>query len=91
MGGEIMGLDNPIHILIVLVVVLMVFGAKRLPEMGKSLGEGLHGFSRAIKGEQPAQVSHLTDALAAAPAPMATEATRAEPLVVVQSASGVEA
>ena len=44
------GLENPLHIAIVLIVVLMVFGAKRLPEMGKSLGEGLRGFKDAIKG-----------------------------------------
>ena len=33
-----MGLDNPIHIAFLLIVLLLVFGAKRLPEMGKSLG-----------------------------------------------------
>ena len=36
-----LGLDNPIHIAFVLVLLLLVFGAKRLPEMGKSLGAGL--------------------------------------------------
>lgn len=46
------GLDNPLHIAMVLVVVLLVFGAKRLPEMGKSMGEGLRGFKDAIGGEQ---------------------------------------
>jgi sec-independent protein translocase protein TatA len=46
-----MGLENPLHILIVLVVVLMVFGAKRLPEMGKGLGEGMRGFKSALSGE----------------------------------------
>ena len=45
------GLDNPLHIAIVLLVVLMVFGAKRLPEMGKGLGEGMRGFKQAITGE----------------------------------------
>ena len=35
------GLENPLHIAMILVVLLLVFGAKRLPEMGKSLGEGL--------------------------------------------------
>ena len=39
-----LGLDNPLHIAFVLVLVLLVFGAKRLPEMGKSLGAGLRGF-----------------------------------------------
>ena len=44
------GLDNPLHIAIVLVVVLLVFGAKRLPEMGRSLGEGLRGFKDSMQG-----------------------------------------
>ena len=46
-----MGLDNPIHIAFLLIVVLLVFGAKRLPEMGHSLGTGLRGFKEAIGGE----------------------------------------
>ncbi len=46
-----LGLDNPLHIAIVLIVVLLVFGAKRLPEMGKSLGEGLRGFKASVSGE----------------------------------------
>jgi TatA/E family protein of Tat protein translocase len=33
-----MGLDNPIHIAFLLVILLLVFGAKRLPEMGHQLG-----------------------------------------------------
>ena len=49
------GLENPLHIAIVLVVVLMVFGAKRLPEMGKSLGEGLRGFKDSVSGKPPAE------------------------------------
>jgi sec-independent protein translocase protein TatA len=48
------GLENPLHIAMVLVVVLLVFGAKRLPEMGKSLGEGLRGFKQSLTGEAPA-------------------------------------
>jgi sec-independent protein translocase protein TatA len=47
------GLENPLHIAIVLIVVLMVFGAKRLPEMGKSLGEGLRGFKDSVSGNPP--------------------------------------
>ena len=45
------GLENPLHIAIVLVVVMLVFGAKRLPEMGRSLGSGLRGFKDSITGE----------------------------------------
>lgn len=46
------GLDNPLHIAILLLVVLLVFGAKRLPEMGRSLGAGLRGFKESVTGEE---------------------------------------
>jgi sec-independent protein translocase protein TatA len=48
-----MGLDNPIHLAFVLMVLLLVFGAKRLPEMGRSLGAGLRGFRESISGSEP--------------------------------------
>ena len=47
-----LGLDNPLHILMLLVILLLVFGAKRLPEMGKSLGTGLRGFKESLSGEE---------------------------------------
>jgi len=46
-----MGLDNPLHILLLLLVVLLVFGAKRLPEIGRSLGTGLHEFKQSVTGD----------------------------------------
>jgi sec-independent protein translocase protein TatA len=46
-----LGLENPLHIAIILLVVMLVFGAKRLPEMGRSLGSGLRGFKESITGE----------------------------------------
>jgi len=45
-----MGLDNPIHILFLLILLLLVFGAKRLPEMGRSLGTGMRGFKDSLNG-----------------------------------------
>jgi sec-independent protein translocase protein TatA len=69
-----LGLDNPIHILFLLVLLLLVFGAKRLPEMGRSLGDGLRGFKESISGETPtvhAEQAHI----ARAPEP-AAHATR---------------
>lgn len=45
--------DNPIHLLMVLVVVMLLFGAKRLPEVGRSLGAGLRGFKESVSGEEP--------------------------------------
>jgi sec-independent protein translocase protein TatA len=53
-----MGLDNPIHIAFLLLIVLLVFGAKRLPEMGQSLGAGLRGFKDSLSGET--NTTHLT-------------------------------
>jgi sec-independent protein translocase protein TatA len=46
-----MGLDNPIHLAFLLIVLLLVFGARRLPEMGRSLGSGMRGFKDALSGE----------------------------------------
>lgn len=76
-----MGLDNPIHIAFLLILVLLVFGAKRLPEMGRSLGGGLRGFKESLNGEssQAALGSHQaqTTPMAAHDAP--TPASVAEP------------
>ena len=47
------GLENPFHILIVLVVVLLVFGANRLPELGRSLGTGMREFKDSVTGVLP--------------------------------------
>jgi len=68
-----LGLDNPIHIAFVLVLLLLVFGAKRLPEMGRSLGAGLRGFKESISGEEPQPtIAERTPTSFAQPAP-ATE------------------
>ncbi len=44
------------HILILLLVLVLVFGAKRIPEIGSSLGQGIKEFKRSLKdaGEEPA-------------------------------------
>jgi len=57
-----MGLDNPIHIAFLLILMLLVFGAKRLPEMGRSLGEGMRGFKDAIGGEGARPAPELASA-----------------------------
>jgi sec-independent protein translocase protein TatA len=45
------GWISPWELLILLVVVLLVFGPKRLPEMGRSLGKGLREFKDSISGK----------------------------------------
>ena len=42
---------GPIEIIIVLVIVLVVFGPKRLPELGRSLGKGFREFKDSITGQ----------------------------------------
>jgi sec-independent protein translocase protein TatA len=46
-----MGLDNPLHIAFLVVILLLVFGAKRLPEIGRSLGSGMREFKSSVTGE----------------------------------------
>jgi sec-independent protein translocase protein TatA len=48
---DMLGFDNPVHIIFLLVLLLLVFGAKRLPEMGRSLGSGMRGFKESLSGE----------------------------------------
>jgi sec-independent protein translocase protein TatA len=52
---------QPWHLVVLGVVAFLVFGAKRLPELGKGLGEGLKGFKEGIKG--------VTEPAPAPPAP----------------------
>jgi sec-independent protein translocase protein TatA len=57
-----MGLDNPLHLAFIVVLLLLVFGAKRLPEMGRSLGAGMRGFKESINGETSSDHESLTSA-----------------------------
>ena len=42
------GLESPVHLLLLLLIILLIFGGKRLPEMGRSLGRGIHEFREAL-------------------------------------------
>ena len=46
------GLLQPMHLLIILVIAIFVFGPKRLPELGKSLGEGIRAFKEGVHDSQ---------------------------------------
>ena len=41
---------QPTHLILIGILLLVLFGAKRLPELGRGLGEGLKGFKDGIKG-----------------------------------------
>lgn len=40
------------EILLILVIVFLIFGAKKLPELGKGLGEGIKNFKEAVSGDK---------------------------------------
>jgi sec-independent protein translocase protein TatA len=57
---------SPLQIIIVLAIALLVFGPKRLPEMGRNLGRGIRDFRGGLTGEQaPATPAPTTATLAA--------------------------
>jgi len=71
-------LFQPMHLLVLGVIVFLLFGAKRLPELGKGLGEGLKGFKEGIKGitdPAPAPTMQSTAAAVAPGTPIAAKAT----------------
>jgi len=74
------------EILLLMVIFLLVFGAKRLPEMGKSLGSGMRGFKDALTGRVDAQdeeaekeQKQLSAAQPAPPQPAPPEPVAAQP------------
>lgn len=60
------GWIGPWEIAILLVIVLLVFGPKRLPEMGRSLGRGMREFKNSLTGKDKDEGEGKTAALAVA-------------------------
>jgi sec-independent protein translocase protein TatA len=57
---------GPLELIIVLVIVLLIFGAKRLPEVGRGLGSGMREFKDSVTGkgdkdEQPKELSSSSE------------------------------
>jgi sec-independent protein translocase protein TatA len=46
------GLFQPFHLIVIFLVALVVFGPKKLPELGKGLGEAIRGFKKALEGDE---------------------------------------
>lgn len=56
-------LFQPWHLIILAIIVIVLFGGKKLPELGKGLGEGLRGFKEGMKGvtdemNKPTETTH---------------------------------
>ena len=46
------GLFQPMHLIIILVIALIIFGPGKLPELGKGLGKSIREFKKAMSGEE---------------------------------------
>lgn len=77
------GFLSPAHVALLLLVLMLVFGAKRLPESGRSLGTGLREFKHTLNGEHDPQ----PPVLAAAADPTANAGAAAERVPVEPRAS----
>ncbi len=53
------GLFQPMHLILILVIVLIIFGPGKLPELGEGLGKSIKAFKKAMKDEQaPHAIEH---------------------------------
>jgi sec-independent protein translocase protein TatA len=48
--------DSPMHLIIIAIVVLVLFGGRKIPEMMKGLGQGVREFKEGMRGDQPPPV-----------------------------------
>jgi sec-independent protein translocase protein TatA len=55
------GLFQPMHLLVIFGIALLVFGPKKLPELGKGIGEGIRGFKSAMKDQSKDQNEDKTN------------------------------
>jgi sec-independent protein translocase protein TatA len=46
------GLFRPMHLLVILIIVLIIFGPGRLPEIGEGLGKSIRGFKKAMSDKE---------------------------------------
>ena len=50
------GLFQPMHLILILVIVLIIFGPGKLPQLGESLGKSIRGFKKAMSGKEDEKV-----------------------------------
>lgn len=54
------GLFQPLHLVVIFGVALLVFGPKKLPELGKGIGEGIRGFKSAMNPKEDKRAASRT-------------------------------
>jgi sec-independent protein translocase protein TatA len=55
------GLFQPMHLLVIFGIALLIFGPKKLPELGKGIGEGFRGFKSAMNAEEQKTMASTSD------------------------------
>ncbi len=66
-------LFQPMHLLVIAIIAILIFGPRKLPELGKGLGEGLRGFKEGIKGMSDAKVENPPPVVPETKSPSAPE------------------
>jgi sec-independent protein translocase protein TatA len=55
------GLFQPMHLLVIFGIALLVFGPKKLPELGKGIGDGIRGFKEAMNPKEDGKTASAAD------------------------------
>jgi len=51
------GIGMP-ELIVILIIVMVIFGAGKLPEIGRGIGQGIRDFKKATRDEQPEQIAY---------------------------------
>ena len=70
---------GPLEIVIVLIIVLIIFGPKRLPDLGRSLGRGMREFKDSVTGKDKDELPESTTADKPEPTAATPESAAAKP------------
>ena len=71
---------GPIEIVVVILILIVIFGPKRIPELGRSIGQGMRNFKQSVtgkdRGEEPRELEVEHHAATAGSEPARSEPTR---------------
>jgi sec-independent protein translocase protein TatA len=88
-----LGALQPGHLIVILVIVLLIFGPGKLPELGRAMGDGLRELKKATGGEEPKDATtHAASALpatAGVASPVGPSATTVGTVTPITTAPGV--
>ena len=84
------GILQPWHIVVIVLVALVIFGPKKLPELGRGVGSGIRDFRKGLSGDEDAPVQQVVEA-PATPVVTTTTAAPAEAPVAAEAAAPAQA